>query len=107
MRFFLATTGMLLLATTGFAQPASPILQMDTDKDGSLSKQEFIDGMLPQVKERLGMRFDAMDTNKDGQLTEQERREAGQRMRLQHAPGQPPAPTGVPGAQPQSQPPAQ
>ncbi len=45
----------------------------DTNKDGAVSKDEFVAAALK--------RFDAMDTNKDGTVTAQERRAARQAMR--------------------------
>ncbi|WP_158284612.1 hypothetical protein [Azospirillum sp. TSO35-2] len=53
--------------------------QLDTDKDGSVSRQEFVDAqrggpgsMTDVAKERRSARFDQFDKNKDGKLTPDE-----------------------------------
>lgn len=65
-----------LLAGTGavFAQmggPMPPVIppnrlfeQMDTNKDGAVSKQEYLD--------HYGKNFDSVDKNKDGKITPDE-----------------------------------
>jgi hypothetical protein len=53
--------------------------QLDTDKDGAISRKEFIDAprggpgsMTDLAKDRRGARFDQFDKNKDGKLTPEE-----------------------------------
>ncbi len=53
--------------------------QLDADKDGAVSRQEFVDAprggpgsMTDIAKSRRGARFDQFDKNKDGKLTPEE-----------------------------------
>jgi Ca2+-binding EF-hand superfamily protein len=71
----------LILGTTcSFAQTAADakakaqehINAMDTNKDGQISKEEF---MATCKGNNCSQRFDALDTNKDGFLTKEEAQE--------------------------------
>ncbi len=53
--------------------------QLDADKDGAVSRKEFVDAprggpgsMTDLAKDRRGARFDQFDKNKDGKLTPEE-----------------------------------
>jgi hypothetical protein len=77
----------LSLPAFAFAEVASKPgpLDIDANKDGKISKSEFVDGMVPQIRERLSQRFDMLDANKDGQLDDAEMN--GNRPMRQMAPG--------------------
>jgi EF hand len=47
-------------------------MELDLNKDGMISKQEFVGGMLPKVQQRLENHFAMIDANKDGQLDKDE-----------------------------------
>ena len=61
------------LAVAQVADKPGP-LDVDTNRDGKISKTEFVDGMLPKVRERLSQRFDMLDANRDGILDDAEMR---------------------------------
>jgi hypothetical protein len=77
----------LSLPAFAFAEVASKPgpLDIDANKDGKISKSEFVDGMVPKIRERLSRRFDMLDANKDGQLDEAEMN--GNRPMHKMAPG--------------------
>ena len=58
--------------------------QMDTDKDGKVSQQEFL-----AFHQK---RFEAMDANKDGYLTKEEAAAYWKQRRAEHPRGAPPRP---------------
>jgi len=69
--------------------PPSPPMSADSDRDGSVSRAEFL--------AQAGRHFDAMDTNKDGTLSRDERRAFHEAHRGFAGPGGPggPPPAGM------------
>jgi hypothetical protein len=71
---------LILSATCSFAQTSTDVQAkakeridaMDTNKDGKISKEEF---MASCKGTNCSQRFDALDTNKDGYLTKEELQE--------------------------------
>ena len=42
---------------------------LDTAGDGALTKEQYVDAMIAQIRPRLEQRFDKLDANKDGKVT--------------------------------------
>jgi Ca2+-binding EF-hand superfamily protein len=55
--------------------------EKDTNKDGKLSKEEFLAGVPEARKAAAEKRFAAMDTNKDGYVTPEEMKAAREKMK--------------------------
>jgi hypothetical protein len=53
----------------------------DTNKDGKLSKDEFMKDAPETRKAAMEKRFEAMDTNKDGSVTPDEMKAAREKMK--------------------------
>jgi Ca2+-binding EF-hand superfamily protein len=53
----------------------------DTNKDGKLSKEEFMKDAPEAKKAAIEKRFTAMDTNKDGSITPDEMKAAFEKMK--------------------------
>lgn len=115
---FIASAALMVLAPAAFAQPgpmpgACPdgaancphmmhrhahmknrIEMIDADKDGSVSKAEFM--------ANAEKRFERMDTNKDGKINAQDRKGAGQPPMQQPVPAlEDPSKPAAPAAKPQ------
>ena len=57
----------------------------DSNKDGKLSKEEFMKGVPEARKAAMEKRFTAMDTDKDGIVTKEEIKAAFKKMQERHA----------------------
>lgn len=43
--------------------------KLDTAGDGALTKEQYVDAMIAQIRPRLEQRFDKLDADKDGKVT--------------------------------------
>lgn len=57
----------------------------DADKDGKVSKEEFIAASKKEVEEEATKRFDKGDANKDGFLTQEELKNGEMKMKMEEA----------------------
>jgi Ca2+-binding EF-hand superfamily protein len=61
--------------------------EKDTNKDGKLSKDEFMKDVPEARKAAMEKRFEATDTNKDGSVTSEEMKTAREKMKQRREQG--------------------
>lgn len=64
-----------------FFSPKDMIEKFDADKDGSVTKEEFVDGMLELHKKRVGLMFSRLDSDENGVLSSEEIKQIDRKKR--------------------------